>query len=173
MAGQHRHARLAVAREPGGWTVEGALDVERAEAVLQRLRRPQGPCLRLRRQHPRVHRPRGRPAQVEGRPLRPRPARRCCRIRTCCSCCPRRASWRWSRRPRPVHRSRADPGDRGQDLEPPGGGRRRPARSQRPGDGRVPAVSYALDLVGTTTPGAPRCRCGASASGSAACPPPS
>ena len=35
-----------------------ALDVERAEAVLQRLRRPQGPCLRLRRQHPRVHRPR-------------------------------------------------------------------------------------------------------------------
>ena len=30
-----------------------ALDLERAEAVLQRLRRAQGPCLRLRRQHPR------------------------------------------------------------------------------------------------------------------------
>ena len=53
----------------------GALDVERAEAVLQRLRRSRGPCLRLRRQHPRVHRPRGRQAQVEGRTLRQRPAR--------------------------------------------------------------------------------------------------
>ena len=31
-------------------------------------------------------------------------------------------------------------GDRGQDLEPPGAGRRRPAGSQRRGDGRVPAV---------------------------------
>ena len=52
-----------------------ALDVEWAEAVLQRFRRSQGPCLRLRRQHPRVHRPRGRQAQVEGRTLRQRPAR--------------------------------------------------------------------------------------------------
>ena len=52
----------------------GALDVARAEAVLQRLRRAQGACLRLRRQHPRVHRPRGRRAQVEGRTLRQRPA---------------------------------------------------------------------------------------------------
>ena len=33
-------------------------------------------------------------------------------------------------------------GDRGQDLEPPGAGRRRPAGSQRPGDGRIPAVPY-------------------------------
>ena len=47
----------------------------RAEAVLQRLRRSQGPRLRLRRQHPRVHRSRGRHAQVEGRTLRQRPAR--------------------------------------------------------------------------------------------------
>ena len=51
-----------------------ALDVARAEAVLQRLRRARGPRLRLRRQHPRVHRPRGRRAQVEGRTLRQRPA---------------------------------------------------------------------------------------------------
>ncbi len=53
----------------------GALDLERAEALLQRLRRPQGPCLRLRRQPARVRRPQGRQAQVEGRALRPRPAR--------------------------------------------------------------------------------------------------
>ena len=31
------------------------------------------------------------------------------------------------------------PGDRGQDLEPPGAGRRRAAGAQRRGDGRVPA----------------------------------
>ena len=41
---------------------------------------------------------------------------------------------------RPVHRARAVPGDRGQDLEPPGAGRRRPAGAQRRGDGRVPAA---------------------------------
>ena len=41
--------------------------------------------------------------------------------------------------PRPVHRARAVSGARGQDLEPPGAGRRRPAGSQRRGDGRVPA----------------------------------
>ena len=41
--------------------------------------------------------------------------------------------------PRPVHGARAVPGPRGQDLEPPGAGRRRPAGSQRRGDGRVPA----------------------------------
>ena len=67
--------RLAVAHGPGGWTRRGALDVDGPEALLQRLRRSQGPCLRLRRRHPRVHRPRGRQAQVEGRTLRPRPAR--------------------------------------------------------------------------------------------------
>ena len=36
-----------------------ALDVNRVEALLQRFRRSQRPCLRLRRQHPRLHRPRG------------------------------------------------------------------------------------------------------------------
>ena len=39
-----------------------------------------------------------------------------------------------------VHGARAIPGDRRQDLEPPGAGRRRPAGSQRRGDGRVPAL---------------------------------
>ena len=37
-----------------------------------------------------------------------------------------------------IHGARAGPGDRGQDLEPSGAGRRRPAGSQRRGDGRVP-----------------------------------
>jgi hypothetical protein len=45
--------------------------------------------------------------------------------------------------PRPVHRDRAVPGDRGQDLEPPRAGRRHPAGSQWPGDGRLPAVPRA------------------------------
>jgi hypothetical protein len=36
--------------------------------------------------------------------------------------------------------ARAVSGDRGQNLEPPSAGRRRSAGSQRPGDGRVPAV---------------------------------
>jgi len=36
--------------------------------------------------------------------------------------------------------AREVPGDRGQDLEPPGAGQRRPAGSQRPGDGRIAAV---------------------------------
>ena len=67
--------RIAVAQGTRGMERRRALDVARAEAVLQRLRRSQGPCLRLRRQHPRVHRPRGRHAQVEGRTLRQRPAR--------------------------------------------------------------------------------------------------
>ena len=39
-----------------------------------------------------------------------------------------------------VHGARAVPGARRQDVEPPGAGRRRPAGSQRRGDGRVPAV---------------------------------
>ena len=42
--------------------------------------------------------------------------------------------------PGAVHRARPRPGARGQDLEPPGAGRRHPARPQRPGDGRVPAA---------------------------------
>ncbi len=42
---------------------------------------------------------------------------------------------------RSVHRGGTVPGHRGQDLEPPGAGRRRPAGSQRRGDGCVPAVA--------------------------------
>jgi hypothetical protein len=62
---------------PRGLGVErrGALDVERPEAVLQRLRRTRGARLRVRRNHPRVHRPSRRHAKVERRPLRRRPAR--------------------------------------------------------------------------------------------------
>ena len=41
---------------------------------------------------------------------------------------------------RQVHRGRARPGDRRQDLESSGAGRRRPARAQRRGDGRVPVA---------------------------------
>ena len=97
-----------------------ALDVERAEAVLQRLRRAQGPCLRLRRQHPRVHRSRGRQTQVEGRTLRQRPARPAAPIRTCCWCCRKKASWRWSRRP-PIssRRSRASRSSNGKTWNHP------------------------------------------------------
>ena len=49
-----------------------ALDHERAEALFQRLRGSQWPCLRLRWQHPGVHRPQGRQAHLERRPLWPR-----------------------------------------------------------------------------------------------------
>ena len=48
----------------------GAVDKPRTEAVLQRLRRSQRARLRLRRQHPVVHRSRDWRAEVEGRPLR-------------------------------------------------------------------------------------------------------
>ena len=45
--------------------------------------------------------------------------------------------------PDAIHGGRAVPGDRGQDVEPPGACRRRPAGSQRRGDGRVPAATCA------------------------------
>ena len=51
------------------------VDVERAQAVLQRLRRSQGLRLRLRRGDPRRRQSARRGAGVEGRPLRSRPAR--------------------------------------------------------------------------------------------------
>ena len=63
-----------------------------------------------------------------------------CLIRTCCWCCLRKASWRSCRPPRQVLRARALQSDRRQDLEPSGAGRRHPARSQRRGDGCVPAA---------------------------------
>ena len=93
--GRDRHApHRGRARRPSGMDRRGALDVARAEAVLQRLRRSQGPCLRLRRQHPRVHRSRGR-QRASGRADATATASSCCwPIRTCCWCCRRRASWR-------------------------------------------------------------------------------
>ena len=72
--GRNRHAPSCGQARICRMVCRGALDVARVEAVLQRLRRSQGPCLRLRRQHPRVHRPGRRQAQVEGRTLRPGPA---------------------------------------------------------------------------------------------------
>ena len=140
MTGGRGMRRLAVAHGAERMDRRRALDVERAEAVLQRLRRSQGPCLRLRRQHPRVHRPRGRQAQVEGRTLRQRPARAAARSGPAAGAVGGRRAGAGQRDARPVHGARAVPGDRGQDLEPPGAGRRRPAGSQRRGDGRVPAV---------------------------------
>ena len=71
-----------------------ALAVERAEAVLQRLRRSQRPRLRLRRQHPRVHRPRGRRSASGRAGATATASSCCCRTRTCCWCCRRRASSR-------------------------------------------------------------------------------
>ena len=67
--------RIAVCARPRRMDRRGALDVARVETLLQRLRRSQRACLRLRRQHPRVHRPRGRKPEVEGRTVRQRPAR--------------------------------------------------------------------------------------------------
>ncbi len=143
--------RIAVARGPldgsgraRGMDYRGALDLARVEAVFQRLRRAQGACLRLRRQHPLVHRLGGRPAQVEGWTLRQRPARPAAGSERAPGAV---GGWRAGARQRdarPVHGSRAIPGGpRRQDLEPPGPGRRRSARSQRRGDGRVPVVPRA------------------------------
>ena len=75
--GRHGMRRLAVTHAADGWTRRGALDVERAEAVLQRLRRPQRPRLRLRRQHPVVHRSR-RTARASGRAAATAAASSCC-----------------------------------------------------------------------------------------------
>ncbi len=82
------------------------------------------------------------------------PSSSCYPTRTCCWWCRRRVSWRSSRWPPTA--ARAVPGNRGQDLEPPSAGRRPSAGSQRPGDGRVPAVPH-----GRLTGVRPYCRaCG-------------
>ena len=117
-----------------------ALALEGAEALLQRLRRARGPRLRLRRQHPLLHRPRGRHAEVEGRALRPRPAAAAARAGPAAGAVGGGRAGVGRGHSRCVHRDRARPGDRGQDLEPPVAGRRRPPRPQRRGDGRVPAA---------------------------------
>ena len=57
--------RISVAKGPAGGTSK-TVDVTRVEAVFQRLRRSQGPCLWLRRQHSRVHRPPGRTRKWKG-----------------------------------------------------------------------------------------------------------
>ena len=76
--GRGRRQRSAPAgRASRGRHVDGAgaVDVERAQAVLQRLRRAQRPRLRIRRLDPVEHRSRGRHAEVEGRALWRGPAR--------------------------------------------------------------------------------------------------
>ncbi len=129
--------RVGVAHEPAGWTVEERW-TSRAEALLQRLRRSRRLRLRIRRTHPRVRRPRDRRAQVEGRALRPRPARPAARSGPVARAF--RGGGARARRgePRTVHGARAGSGDRGQDLEPPGAGQRPSPGPQRRGDGRIP-----------------------------------
>ena len=69
-AGPSTGAGPSGATSEGGWTVEERWTSRGLKPVLQRLRRSQRARLRLRRQHPRVHRSRDRRAEVEGRPLR-------------------------------------------------------------------------------------------------------
>ena len=96
-----------------------ALDVERAQAVVQRLRRPQRPRLRLRRQHPRVHRSRRRQAQVEGRPLRQRSARAARRSGSAAGRVRRRRARAGRAHARASTSSARVAGPRGQDVESP------------------------------------------------------
>ena len=77
--------RLAIKHDGATLDAGRALDDERAEAVFQRLRDSQGPRLRLRQQHPRVHRSRRWQAQVEGRTLTATASWCCLPIRICCS----------------------------------------------------------------------------------------
>ena len=78
--------------------------------------------------------------QMEGRTLRQRPARPVTRPGLAAGAVRRGWIGAGQGDSRPVHGGRAVPGNRGQDLEPPGAGRQCPASSQRRGDGRVPAV---------------------------------
>ena len=86
---------------PVGMGRRRALDVARVEAVLQRLRRSQRSCVRVRR-HASSRASMSQTASASGRVGGTAPARWfCCPIRMCCWCSPRTASWRWSAR-RPI-----------------------------------------------------------------------
>ncbi len=79
-------------------------------------------------------------AQMEGRALRPRPARAAARPGPAAGAVGGGRAGARQGDSRLVRRGRALPGAPGQDLEPPGARRRRPAGAQRRGDGRVPTV---------------------------------
>ena len=116
---RRRHSRACPSRTRGAQVDgEGALDVERPEAVLQRLRRPQRLRLRLRRQHPRR-------ASISPTASRKWKGGRygngqlvlLARSGSAARARPRKASWRWSRRRRissrrshASRRSKARPG---------------------------------------------------------------
>jgi outer membrane protein assembly factor BamB len=138
--------RIAASRTADGWTVEERWTSRALKAYFND-RRPRGPCLRLRQQHPRVHRPRGRRAQVEGWALRARPGRPATRPGPVALAVGGGRAGAGRGDARGVHGARSFPGARGQDLEPPGPGRRRPAGAQRRGDGGVPAVPGALSAL--------------------------
>ena len=119
-----------------------ALDFERFQALLQRLRRPPGACVRLRRPHPRVRGPRRRRAQVEGRALRKRPARAAAGPGPVDRAVGggRAGSRRGDERR--VPRARAVPRDRGQDVEPS-----RPRRRHIAGPQRQEMAAFRLALA--------------------------
>ena len=116
------------------------VDVERAEAVLQRLRRSQGLRLRLRRSHPRRRPSARRNAGVEGRPLRPGPTRAAAGPGRPPGALGGRRARAGAGNAGAVHGDRKSTRHHRQDLEPPGCRRRPAARQKRRGDGRLPAT---------------------------------
>ena len=140
MGGRHiGMRRVAVTQGPAGWTVQERWTTTGLKPYFNDFVVHEGHAYGFDGSLARLRGPEGRRAQVEGRPLRRAASSSCSPSRTCCWCSRSRASSRWSR-PRPTSspRWRARPGHRGQDLEPPGAGRRRPPGPQRRGDGRFP-----------------------------------
>ena len=150
--------RLAVAHGPGGWTVEERWTSSGLKPYFNDFVVHKGhafgfdgsilACIDLA----------DGTAQMEGRTLRQRPARAAARPGPAAGAVGGRRAGAGRGDARPVHGARARSGDRGQDLEPPGAGRRRPAGSQRRGDGRVPAVPRSRVAAGAGRQASPRNR---------------